>query len=37
MLFTKLFDLKCAIFIVDFGEEKFIRLPPMKFNEPKDA
>jgi len=37
MLFTKLFDLKCAIFIVDFGEENFIRLPPMKFDEPKDT
>ena len=36
-LFTKFCDLKCAVFCVDFGEAKRIRLSPMRDNEPKDA
>ena len=36
-LFTKFFDLKGAVFCVDFGEAKHIRLTPMGDNEPKDA
>ena len=35
--FTKFCDLKGAIFCVDFGEAKPIRLTPMGDNEPKDA
>jgi len=37
MLLTKLFDLKCAIFKADFGEDNFIRLISMKFDESKYA
>ncbi len=36
-LFTKFFDLKGAIFSVDLGEAKRIRLTPMGDNEPNDA
>ena len=36
-LFTKFYDLKGAIFCVDFGEAKPIRLTPMGDNEPKAA
>ena len=34
---TKFYDLKGAIFCVDFGEAKLIRLTPMSANEPKAA
>ncbi len=36
-LFTKFSDLKGAVFCVDFGEAKLIRLTPMSGNEPKAA
>ena len=34
-LFTKFYDLKGAVFCVDFGEAESIRLTPMGDNEPK--
>ena len=36
-LFTKFYDLKGAVFCVDFGEAKPIRLTPMGAGEPKAA
>ena len=35
-LFTKFCDLKGAVFCMNFGEDKHIRLTPMCANEPKD-
>jgi len=36
-LFTKFCDLKGAVFCVNFGEDKRIRLTPMRANKPKAA
>ena len=36
-LLTKFYDLKGAVFCVDLGEAKPIRLTPIGNNEPKDA
>ena len=36
-LFTKFYDLKGAVFCVDLGEAKPVRLSPMGDNEPKYA
>ena len=36
-LLTKFCDLKGAVFCMDFGEAKRIRLTPIRDNEPKDT